>query len=137
MNETTLARKALRAQRLADEAKVANDAAKAAKEEVLHGMQSLGIKAIEKHVDEGGNDVLVRISLAEPESTVYHEDKILAAIKRKDPSLLAQVTETHVVIDQSKLLTAVQKGQIPLRVIERNSEVVPRTPYVTITLKGE
>jgi hypothetical protein len=127
-----LAKKAVLAHELAQEAKVAADKAKTIKDEVLAAMRESGTKAIEQRV----GDELVRISLAEPESTVYNEDKILAAIKRKDPELLSLVTETVVTLDHGKLLTAVQKGQIPLRVVERNTEVVPRTPYVTITIKA-
>jgi sRNA-binding carbon storage regulator CsrA len=129
-----LAKKALYAHTLAQEAKAANDAAKAAKDEVLAEMVRTGTKAIEQHVGED----LVRISLAEPESTIIHEDKILAAIKRrKDDALLQEITYTETFVDQAKLLSAVQAGKIPMRVLERNSEVVPKTKYITITVKSD
>lgn len=129
-----LAKKAVVAETLKAEAAAVAAEAKKVRDEVTAEMIRSHKKAIEVRTPDG----LVRISLAEPESTVIHDDKILAAVRRKkDRRLLEDITYTETFVDQAKLLTAVQAGRIPMRVIERNTEIVPKTPYVTITVKGE
>jgi hypothetical protein len=126
-----IAKKARLAKHLQLQADAIAAKAKRARDEVTKAMVSSGTKAIEQRVEED----LVRVSLATPEGTEYDEDAILRAVKRKDPELYARITRTTVSLDFTALLTEVQKGTIPKRVIDRNSKIVPRTPYVTITLK--
>lgn len=131
LTQKQLATKALKAKELDIEAKALADEAKAAKNEVLAAMQRQGIKALEQRL----GDTLVRINMAEPETTNYNEDAILRAIRRKDEKLAKEVTKVTVSLDYTKFLTAVQQGRIPHRLVEKHVEVVPKTPYVTITLK--
>lgn len=118
------------------EASKLNSEAKRLKEQVLKQLQMQGTKAMEQKLDDG-KPLLVRVTLTEPESTVYHEDKILASLKKRKPDLYKRVLADPPPpsLDFGKLLHAVQDGEIPQPWVNRHSELVPRTPYITITLK--